>query len=211
MINNIIWDFDGTLFDTYPGTVYAFKKALGDVNIMADEEEILKCMKVSVSYTIKYFQEKYFVDDETIKRFVSYEKNLEEEKLFPFSHAKEICEEFKKRGGRNFILTHRGNSTFKLLKYYGMLDLFEEIGTKHNCFKRKPDPEGFLYFYEKYNMNKDDALAIGDRDCDILGAKGAGMKTCLYNTNGVNIKIEGGTDYTISSLEDLYSILEIKR
>lgn len=211
MINNIIWDFDGTLFDTYPGTVYAFKKALEDVNIMANEEEILKCMKVSASYTIKYFQEKYFVDDETIKRFISYEKNLEEDKLSPFPHAKEVCEKFKKRGGRNFILTHRGNSTLKLLKYYGMLDLFEEIGTKHNCFKRKPDPEGFFYFYEKYNMDKDNTLAIGDRDCDILGAKGAGMKTCLYNTNGVNIKIEGGTDFTISSLEDLYSILEIKR
>lgn len=211
MINNIIWDFDGTLFDTYPGTVYAFKKSLEDVNIMVNEEEILNNMKISVTHTISYFKEKYKMDDESIKRFIYYEKNLPEDKLIPFPYAKEICEEFKKRGGKNFILTHRGNSTLKLLKYYGMLGYFEEIGTKHNCFKRKPDPEGFTYFYEKYNMNKDNVLAIGDRDCDILGAKAAGMKTCLYNTNGIAIKLDEDADFTIASLEELYKILGIER
>ena len=33
-------------------------------------------------------------------------------------------------------------------------------------------------------MSNDTALAIGDRGCDILGAKKVGIKTCLYNING---------------------------
>ncbi|WP_279384026.1 HAD hydrolase-like protein [Lentilactobacillus kisonensis] len=38
MINQLFWDFDGTLFNTYPKMVQAFKHALIDLNI--DEVEI---------------------------------------------------------------------------------------------------------------------------------------------------------------------------
>jgi phosphoglycolate phosphatase-like HAD superfamily hydrolase len=31
MIRNIIWDVDGTLFDTYPAIAQAFKAALNDL------------------------------------------------------------------------------------------------------------------------------------------------------------------------------------
>ncbi|WP_084170555.1 HAD hydrolase-like protein [Clostridium algidicarnis] len=47
MFENIIWDFDGTLFDTYSGMVYVFKRALGYNGIEISEDEILKYMKVS--------------------------------------------------------------------------------------------------------------------------------------------------------------------
>jgi phosphoglycolate phosphatase-like HAD superfamily hydrolase len=33
LISDIIWDFDGTLFDTYPETVNAYIKALKDNGI----------------------------------------------------------------------------------------------------------------------------------------------------------------------------------
>lgn len=209
MFTDIIWDFDGTLFNTYPGMVYAFKRALSDNGVEVTEDEILKYMKVSVTNAINHFKESYSLDDEFIKKFVYYEKNLEADKIEPFPFAKEICMEFKNNGGRNFILTHRGNSTLKFLKYHGMTDCFEEIGTKHNCFKRKPDPEGFIYFTEKYNMSNGTVLAIGDRECDILGAKKANMKTCLYNTNSIELDEE--VDFTISSLSELYKILSLSK
>jgi phosphoglycolate phosphatase-like HAD superfamily hydrolase len=176
LIKNIIWDFDGTLFDTYPGMIYAFKRALKDSGVEISENEILKYMKVSVSNAINHFKENYALSNDFIEKYVYYEKNLDADKIMPFPFAKEICFEFKKSGGKNYILTHRGNSTFKFLKYHGMLECFEEIGTRHNGFKKKPDPEGFIYFIEKYHMDKGTVLAVGDRDCDILGAKEANIK-----------------------------------
>jgi phosphoglycolate phosphatase-like HAD superfamily hydrolase len=53
LFENIIWDFDGTLFDTYPGMIYAFKRALGDSGFEVSENEILKYMKVSVTDLVK--------------------------------------------------------------------------------------------------------------------------------------------------------------
>lgn len=207
LFENIIWDFDGTLFDTYPGMVYAFKRALAEEGFTVSEDEIIKYMKISVTNAVDHFKEIYNMNDEFFKRFSFYEKNLEADKVKPFQYAKEICFDFQKNGGRNFILTHRGNSTLKFLKYYGMMDCFYEIGTKHKGFKRKPDPEGFIYFTEKYDMNKDRVLAIGDRECDILGAKAANVKTCLYNTNSIET-IEKA-DFTIKSLAELADILKI--
>lgn len=209
MFKNIIWDFDGTLFDTYPGMIYAFKRALKDSGVDVCENEILKYMKVSVSNAINHFKKNYALSNDFYEKFAGYEKNLEADKVMPFPFAKEICFEFQKSGGKNYILTHRGNSTFKFLKYHGMLKCFEEVVIKHNGLKRKPDPEGFIYFIEKYNMEKDAVLAIGDRELDILGARNADIKTCLYNTN--NIDFKESIDFRINSLSDLYDILCLSR
>lgn len=50
-------------------------------------------------------------------------------------------------------------------------------------------------------------LSIGDRECDIVGSKAAGLKTCLYNTN--NIECGEKPDFLINSLEELYDIIRI--
>ena len=41
MFTDIIWDFDGTLFDTYPPMTEAFKRALNDLGYDDDEKHIL--------------------------------------------------------------------------------------------------------------------------------------------------------------------------
>ena len=201
-------DFDGTLFDTYPGMVHAFKVALKEHNIDVSESEIHKYMSISVKTAINHFKENHKLNDDFIYKFIEYEKKLEGDKVIPFPFAKEICLDFKKSGGKNYILTHRGNSTLKFLEHHGMTEYFEEIATKHNKFKRKPDPEGFSYFTKKYGMSNHMVLGVGDRECDILGAKEAGINTCLYNTN--NIELNENVDYRISSLEELYKILSLK-
>ncbi|MFL0248196.1 HAD-IA family hydrolase [Candidatus Clostridium stratigraminis] len=112
---------------------------------------------------------------------------------------------FVNLGGRNFIITHRGDSTLKFLRHYGMLNYFTEVITKKYGFKRKPDPEAFLYLIEKYNINNNTALAIGDREFEILGGKAAGIKVCLYNTN--NVSFTETPDFYIESLKKLIDII----
>jgi phosphoglycolate phosphatase-like HAD superfamily hydrolase len=46
LIKDIIWDFDGTLFDTYPGTVNAFIMALKDNGIEETSENVLNKLKI---------------------------------------------------------------------------------------------------------------------------------------------------------------------
>ncbi|HWT26865.1 MAG TPA: HAD hydrolase-like protein [Mobilitalea sp.] len=40
MYKHIIWDFDGTLFDTYPAMGSVFKEMLKEIEIVEDLDEI---------------------------------------------------------------------------------------------------------------------------------------------------------------------------
>ena len=45
MIENLIWDFDGSLFNTYPAMVRLFKQSLAIHGCSASEDEILSLIK----------------------------------------------------------------------------------------------------------------------------------------------------------------------
>ncbi|OPJ56629.1 HAD-IA family hydrolase [Clostridium oryzae] len=205
MIKDIIWDFDGTLFDTYPGTVNALIKALEDSGINETNENVLNYLKVSDSFATTHFKQLYGLDNTFLDRYAANKKDMRPEIIKPFPFAEEACRQFVALGGRNYIITHRGESTTKFLEYYGMKCYFTEIITKQYGFKRKPDPEAFVYLIEKYEINKSTALVIGDRECEILGGKAAGIKTCLYNINNISISIK--SDFYIDSLKDLVNIV----
>lgn len=205
MINDIIWDFDGTLFDTYPKMVNDFKTALADYGIDETNENIHSCMKVSESYTVTYFKALYKLNNTFFDKYISYKKNMKLELVQPFPNAMDILQQLVFSGGRNYILTHRGDSTMKYLEYYGMRGYFTEIVTSNYGFMRKPDPEAFLYLIDKYQMNKCKTMVVGDRELEILGGKSVGIKTCLYDTNQVTLTV--APDYYINSLNELIGII----
>jgi phosphoglycolate phosphatase-like HAD superfamily hydrolase len=205
LIRDIIWDFDGTLFDTYPETVNAFIKALKDNGIDETNENILNYIKVSDGFAVTHFKELYGFDEDFIDKYTFYKKDIRPEMVRPFPFASEICRQFVALGGRNYIITHRGDSTLSFLQHHGMMCYFTEVITKQYGFNRKPDQEAFMYLIEKYQINKSTALVIGDRECEILGGKAVGIRTCLYNTNNISLTI--ASDFYIDSLKDLIDII----
>lgn len=206
MFKDIIWDFDGTLFDTYPAIASAFQKALKEQGIEQTKEEILKQIRISITHGLNYYRDNYGMNVEKFHdRFVKYEDEIDEASIFPFPNAAEICKEIIEKGGCNFILTHRNESIYKFLKHHNMLHLFTEIVTDEHGFKRKPDPEAFIYILNKYNINKNDALMVGDRVLDLMGAKNSGIKSCLFDV--CNCDFRQQADYVIGSLKELEDIL----
>jgi phosphoglycolate phosphatase-like HAD superfamily hydrolase len=185
--------------------VEAFKRSLADDEIEEDADEILSYMKKSQIQAIEYYTGKHSLNEDFVKRFIKYEDDTDSSKRIPFEGVIDICKKVIESGGRNFIVTHRDSSTEKILGCHGMLGLFTEIVTKHNGFKRKPDPEAFLYILDKYEINKSDALGIGDRELDIMAAHNAGIRTCLFKSNEVACSIK--PDYTIDSLHMLENII----
>ncbi|MDD4826796.1 MAG: HAD hydrolase-like protein, partial [Mesotoga sp.] len=55
MIENLIWDFDGSLFNTYPAMVKLFKKALLRKGYVTSENEILSLMKDSLGKAVDFY------------------------------------------------------------------------------------------------------------------------------------------------------------
>jgi len=195
LIKHIIWDFDGTLFNTYPEISKVFQKALLQHNIKEDTTDILKNLHISLWHAYKVYSEKYNIDLTKLqKAFSLLDEQMNPSTLKPFSNVIDIITSVK---GNNYIFTHRGLSTYKYLDYYDYTKYFSEIITREAGFKRKPDPQAIIYLIEKYNLKREKTLYIGDRLIDIQCAKNAGIKSCYFNSHNTKINIHA--DYEIKS------------
>lgn len=205
MIKNLIWDFDGTICNTYPSMVNGIKKALNKLGFDADKEEILSKAKIMFEVAFEYYSEKFDLGDKLYKTFVELKKDPRDRP--PYEYVIDICKFINSRGGKNIIITHRAqDSTHKILEYYNMTDLFLEIVTADNNFRRKPDSHAFDYIMAKYRFERSETLGIGDRDLDILAAKRAGIITCYFDELGKTIPTT--PDIHINNFKDLYEKLK---
>lgn len=206
MFKYFIWDFDGTLFDTYPGMVKAFKRTFMDAGVELEDEEVLIQLKNSFPHALKYFSEKYKVNpDGILQRTLSYENGQEDSEMAPYNGAKEICSLIAENGGKNFLLTHRDKRAVELLKSYDMEELFTDVVIKEHGFKRKPHPEAFSHLIKKHGLNRQITIGIGDRELDIVAARDAGIKTCLFKSYDGGKDF--GADYIIENLLELTKLI----
>jgi len=203
---HIIWDYDGTLFDTYPIMSSVYNDVLKERGITESTANILSYMKVSMGHTDKHFKEKYNLDDSFFERYKLLVEKAAIENTKPFPGINKLCEDICNNGGWNYIFTHRDSSALYVVEKYGLTDCFTEIITSEQNFPRKPDPGAVIYLLNKYNIPEDEAIMIGDREIDISSAKNAGLRTCYFADGEKPLDI---ADFTINSFAELYKILEI--
>lgn len=208
MIKHIIWDFDGTLFDSYPGMVNAFLRALKKYEIEAEYDEVLKLFLNSEKTAVQYYQNQFLLGEELTEVYQDEKSHIDLSNMLPFPYAKEVCQRIKEAGRYNYILTHRGSTTYDILRKNGMVELFTEIVTKDNQFARKPDPEAIYYLLDRYQIHPKEAMIVGDREIEILLGQKAKVKTCFYESG--NREPELQADYRVKSLEEVLTILNIE-
>ncbi|MFW9950683.1 MAG: HAD family hydrolase [Candidatus Thorarchaeota archaeon] len=204
---HIIWDFDGTLFDTYPHIAFVIKEIINEnYNIDLNVQQIQSWCKISLNYCFEKVATVFTLEKTKLQELfnVNYVRNIESQQP-PFPGAIEMVQFIYKNGGKNYIITHRGPlSLNRLLEYNNIQDYFKKIITQKDGFPNKPDPTSFLYLTNYYEIPKEEVIAIGDRDIDIQTASKIGIKACYFNPEGKN---NGLADYNIKNLLELRGII----
>ncbi len=209
MIRNLIWDFDGTLFDTYTAQVALLAKILSDdYGIALGEQRIRDMTSRSLGFALGELAALAGKGvDEVKDRFIRTYSAMPLEREYPYPGAREVCTAVLRSGGVNMINTHRGSERLGLLlKMYGMEDLFADRITAENGFPRKPDPASFQALLERNGLEREETLVIGDRELDILGGRNAGMATYFFNSNRID-PIPFPSDYIGDSLEGIFCLI----
>ncbi len=193
MIRNIIWDLDGTLFDTYPAMGKAFQLAAADLGV--DDvplDLILSTARFSLDHCVESLCQDYGFDpDDLGNRFTLHYSKVDPLDQPPFAGVREICELILSRGGLNVIVTHRrAAGTEKLLTAHLMTSLFADRVTADDGFANKPDPQSFLAMLEKHHLDKAETLAVGDRGIDVLAGQAAGLAACYFGDAPQGVKPE---------------------
>ena len=204
MYKHIIWDFDGTLFDTYPVMAGAFKDTLDSQGIDEPLEDIIKQMKVSMTHAFKHYGEKYGIGDEVIAAYNTRRKEVEFDLSKPFEGIAEICKYIHESGRRNYLYTHRGQSSITMLESYGLTGYFSDFITSEHGFERKPSPNAIQHLIRTHDIDPSEAIMIGDRDLDLESGKNAGISSCYFAEELVE---NPHADYVVTSVEELSKII----
>lgn len=195
---NIIWDFDGTIYNTYPRILNAFDVVLNSkYELDISLERIEDLVFIDTKYCAKVVAEENSLDYELLLDKIRsyYDQNGETENVFP-----EVIPILKDGISYNhFLVTHRDRRSLeKKLIEAGIFDCFREIISKDDGFEDKPAPDSFEYLIKKYNLNKTETAAIGDRDIDVGAGRNAGVKTIL-----ISKRLESDADITIGDHSEL--------
>lgn len=192
----LLWDLDGTIFDTYPSILDSFITVHEEVHgETVNQADALRWLKRSSLEAFSRFE----IPEKYQERFKELNKKLAEEGSSPFDGIDEILS----KADVNVIVTHRGKiSTEDLLEKWNLLHYFDEIiSPDDDGYPRKPDTTAYQYLYDKYELN----WAIGDRALDLIPAKEVGMKTCAFQNNDIEADhhISAYTPSFISELQSL--------
>jgi phosphoglycolate phosphatase-like HAD superfamily hydrolase len=203
---HVIWDVDGTLFDTYPAISAAILAALAEQGVKADREFVTHMAMTSLGTTLPTLAKRYKLDLERL--YVRYEFFLVGTPLGsqrPFPGVKLLLRQVIKNGGLNLISTHRPpDSLIPMLKYHRMNSLFADKLTVYDGYPRKPDPAMFNELIKRHKLNRAEILAIGDRDLDLAAGKAAGIQTALYG----NAPIQVTPDLHILDYRDVFQMIK---
>lgn len=200
-----IWDVGGTLFDTTVTSVKAFSQVLREFGQSATDKEIYKQLKETSTGEAADF----FIGKERSQafqlRYHAIETPMQENPIMS-PGARETLEKVVENGGKNFIISHRDLQVVDFLETCHLIHYCSYVITSNDHFARKPSPESILYLIDRFGVEPDKALMIGDRELDVLAGKNAGISSALYAPDGfIQVK---EADYTIRHLSDALSLGE---
>lgn len=181
-IRHLFWDFDGTLYNSYPQVTGAFAKGLEQLGLshLLDGEAVLKLLKVSVFHGAQWCAERSGVDVQEIMQ--KYRSFHEQETVFPPYEGMQDClRRLHDAGFRHYLYTHRNHTAVDQLKRDQLWELFDDAVLRTDGFPDKPAPDALLALMERNGLTPDECAMVGDRDIDIQAGHNAGMIGVLFD------------------------------
>ena len=180
MYKAIIFDFDGTLVDTLPLYVEAYRDALEKFEFHFEDRKIAEtcfgkkeeniCANLNISDKVDEFRRLYFQ---------GVEEQFENVKLF--DDAFDTLAVLKKRNFDCAVVTFAYRWYIeKMIKKMGIENYFKVVVSNEDVRNPKPNPDAVLVVCNKFKCSPKEAVIIGDSKSDILMGKNAGSTTVLF-------------------------------
>ncbi|MBQ8552040.1 MAG: TIGR01440 family protein [Clostridia bacterium] len=204
---SFIWDFDGTLFDSYPHIAAAFEKVMTRDAIPFEHEEVLRALYVSFGECRKRFglTTEQYADVIALEHSHSFRPCSA-----PFHGTAAVLRAICEAGGRNFLYTHRDRQAWTYLRLWGLDKYFTGGVDSSMHFPSKPAPDAVHHICRVYSIAPETAVMVGDREIDVLSGVRAGCAGCLFCSHPVE-DADAATcaAHTVNSMSELAGTLEI--
>jgi phosphoglycolate phosphatase-like HAD superfamily hydrolase len=199
-----IWDLDGTLLDSYGVITSSAVDTLKEHGIAADADELLRYMKNrSLSSWLRKASAEYGIPFERLLGRYGEITHGRDDLITLAPGAAETLRGIREAGGTNYVYTHRGDSTFRILERLGILGEFADLVTSRDGFAPKPSGDGVRELIRRHGLDPRETCYIGDRPMDIFCARDAGVTAVLYLPEGGCVEPTGQEDRIVSELTQL--------
>lgn len=212
MIKLAAFDLDGTIGETVPMCIRAFKQAVTPyTGRTLSEREITQTFGLNEAGMIKAVAgEKW---QEALQDFYSVYEKMHEECPAPYEGICELINILKADGVLVALITGKGEKSCRItLEKFGMQDLFCSVKT--GAEDRPNKAEAIEELLDAYDVSKDEFYYIGDAVSDVTACRKAGV-TCLSAAWGTTANISGLEEANPSkvffSIQDLSHFLHRMR
>lgn len=191
--DHFIFDFDGTLSDSYASFVKAAMIIAEKYGVPANKAEVYHLLKkystVHLFNTLPFGEQR----DEAYAEFNKLSKELLAEEAEMLAGTVELLEFIKVNGGKSYVYSHSGEIVLKNAKRWGIDRFFEDYMLGDKTYPRKPAPDALLVLVGRHNLDLSRSVMIGDRDIDVLAGQNAGMAGILIDDENFypDLKVEG--------------------
>ncbi len=185
MIRRLFWDFDGTLYNSYPEVLRSFQKAADDMHLggLMTTEEQRRLLKVSVFHAASECARRGQADVNRLMaafaRYHAADMNFE-----GYPGLAQCLQSLHDAGCSHYLYTHRDHAAVDKLKQDGLWRLFADTVLRTDGFPDKPAPDALLAMMARNGLSAAECVMIGDRPIDVQAGWNAGMKGILFDPEG---------------------------
>lgn len=173
-IKAVIFDLDGTIANTLPLCISAFRQAIEPlINRQVSDVEIIATFGPSEEGTIRALAPVHY--DTGVANYLRHYESFHHMCPAPFEGISTLLGFLKEKGVHLSLVTGKGKySTEISLKQFQLGEAFEFIETGSPLGSRKP--EAIQLILDKLeNVFKDEVIYVGDAPSDILSSREAGV------------------------------------
>jgi len=224
MLKAILFDLDNTLLD-FSGfkreTALAAAKAMKRTGVPLSEKELYaRIFKVYDEKGIEYqrtFGDVLYglqLDQHQLERarqaaVIAYTKK-KYECIKPRSKVIQVLSSLKRKYKIGIVTDAPREKAWQRLILVGLDGFFYPVVTYNDTLEHKPSMKPFELAIFLLKVKPEEVLFVGDNpERDVIGAKRAGLKTCLAKYGCIDYKEEMDVaDYTIEKIDELKNVIE---
>jgi len=186
-IRCVIYDCDGVLFDS----IEANKKFYNDLCALAGRAPLSE-QEVKYVHTHTVYETIHLIfghDDDLETKAKESLKQIDMRnyvaclKMEPY--LLQILNLLKANQILRVINTNRTTSMKHIMEQFGLWPFFDMVVTALDVQNPKPHPESIEKIIQKFHLNKDEAVFVGDSEVDQQTAKSSGVKFIAYKNRDI--------------------------
>lgn len=182
-MNTILFDMDGTLFDTEKHYQWEWRKAIADAGYELDASEVLKLRSLGAPYNVAQFQEWFGeeVDYRAIRQErVDLMKDMLAHEIPLKPQVPQTLEKLRQMGYSMAVVTATAQEqAVSNLKLAGLLPFFDHVISASMVKRGKPAPDVYLHACEVLGVQPENCYAVEDSPNGVMSAYAAGCRTIM--------------------------------